>query len=83
MVPITITYYILTIIKAVVDTAGDIFAMSFIRKFFNGIVIVMSIAAVGNVCLGEKNSSVSITTAVALCMGSLAMWRGQLFVPKT
>jgi hypothetical protein len=82
LVPIAITYYILTILKAIVDTAVDIYKMSLLKQFFNSTLLILTVIAVGNVCLGQKNSSVSITTAIALCIGSLAMWRGQLFVPK-
>lgn len=82
LIPVALAYYVLTILKAIVDTAVDIFNMSYLRQFFNSTLIVLSVAAVGNVCLGEKKSSVSITTAIAMCMGSLAMWRGHLFVPK-
>jgi hypothetical protein len=82
LVPIAITYYILTILKAIVDTAVDIYKMSLLKQFFNSTLLILTVIAVGNVCLGHKNSSVSITTAIALCIGSLAMWRGQLLYPK-
>lgn len=82
LVPIALTYYVLTILKAVVDTAVDIYQMSLLKQFFNSTLLILSVFSVGNVCLGHKNSNVSITTAMALTMGSLAMWRGQLFVPR-
>jgi hypothetical protein len=54
LVPIAITYYILTILKAIVDTAVDIYKMSLLKQFFNSTLLILTVIAVGNVCLGQK-----------------------------
>jgi uncharacterized membrane protein len=54
LVPIAITYYILTILKAIVDTAVDIYKMSLLKQFFNSTLLILTVIAVGNVCLGHK-----------------------------
>jgi hypothetical protein len=49
-----VTYYILTILKAIVDTAVDIYKMSLLKQFFNSTLLILTVIAVGNVCLGHK-----------------------------
>jgi hypothetical protein len=44
----------LTILKAIVDTAVDIYKMSLLKQFFNSTLLILTVIAVGNVCLGHK-----------------------------
>jgi hypothetical protein len=44
----------LTILKAIVDTAVDIYKMSLLKQFFNSTLLILTVIAVGNVCLGQK-----------------------------